>query len=360
MAGSDSRPLITTVIPTYRRPKLLRRALKSVLAQTYARFQICVYDNASGDETGAVVRELAEADPRVRYYCHPENIGPFKNFVYGMEQVETPFFSCLSDDDLLLPDFFQKAMEGFERYPEAVFSGLATIHIDDSGRVWSVPLLAWEEGLYEPPRGLRAMLKYGHPEWTAIVFRREVMEKVGGLDEATRPPMDLDFELRIAARWPIAVSKEPGAVLVSHAGSNINRENLESLWPGWQKMIRNLMKDERIPYDIRLYAQESMLRFFRRHYIPLGGLSFVVNKDWRGAELAAAILRDHYQLRLSARLLGILVWAARHLPPTYQVMSTLNALRKSVRPMRGRHLQAEYGHYARLLGGVNSHCEEPS
>ncbi len=52
--NNNGRPLITTVIPTYRRPKLLQRAIKSVLNQTYPHFQVCVYDNASGDETAGV------------------------------------------------------------------------------------------------------------------------------------------------------------------------------------------------------------------------------------------------------------------------------------------------------------------
>ncbi|RKX41747.1 MAG: glycosyltransferase family 2 protein, partial [Thermotogae bacterium] len=67
-----SKPLITTIIPTYRRPKLLQRAIKSVLNQTYPHFQVCVYDNASGDETAEVVAEFAKKDPRVKYYCHPK------------------------------------------------------------------------------------------------------------------------------------------------------------------------------------------------------------------------------------------------------------------------------------------------
>ncbi len=52
-------PQITTVIPTYRRPKLLRRAIESVLAQTYPHLKVTVFDNASGDETPEVVAELA-------------------------------------------------------------------------------------------------------------------------------------------------------------------------------------------------------------------------------------------------------------------------------------------------------------
>jgi glycosyltransferase involved in cell wall biosynthesis len=68
------KPLITTIIPTCRRPHLLRRAIKSVLNQTYPHFQVCVYDNASGDETAEVVSEFAKKDPRIKYHCHSENI----------------------------------------------------------------------------------------------------------------------------------------------------------------------------------------------------------------------------------------------------------------------------------------------
>ena len=76
-----AKPLITTIIPTYRRPKLLRRAIMSVLNQTSPHFQICVYDNASGDETAAVVAEFSKNDPRVKYHCHTENIGAIKRLV---------------------------------------------------------------------------------------------------------------------------------------------------------------------------------------------------------------------------------------------------------------------------------------
>ena len=74
---SETTPQITTIIPTYRRPHLLRRAIQGVLNQTYSDFQVCVYDNASGDETAQVVAEFAARDNRVKYHCHSQNIGAF-------------------------------------------------------------------------------------------------------------------------------------------------------------------------------------------------------------------------------------------------------------------------------------------
>ena len=110
-------PIITTVIPTYRRPELLHRAIRSVLAQSYPHPRVCVYDNASGDETAATVAALAREDERISYHCHPTNIGPTANFAYGIERIDTPFFSLLPDDDYYLPEFFAIAMAGFPTIP---------------------------------------------------------------------------------------------------------------------------------------------------------------------------------------------------------------------------------------------------
>src|SRR5260370_6369564 len=80
----------TDVIPTFRVPQMLARALRSVLNQTYPHVRAAVFDNASGDETAAVVSEISRKDPRVSYHAHPENIGAAANFNFGVSRVETP------------------------------------------------------------------------------------------------------------------------------------------------------------------------------------------------------------------------------------------------------------------------------
>lgn len=56
------KPQTTVIILTYKRPQLLKRAVRSALNQTYQSFQMRVYDNMSGDETESIVRELARED----------------------------------------------------------------------------------------------------------------------------------------------------------------------------------------------------------------------------------------------------------------------------------------------------------
>ena len=261
-----SKPLITTIVPTYRRPKMLGRAIRSVLSQTYPHFQVCVYDNASGDETVSVVTEIAKTDPRVKYHCHTENIGAIKNFIYGMEHVETPFFSFLSDDDILLPEFYQTAMEGFENFPDAIFSAGATIQMTNKGKITGVPLSVWQrDGYYIPPDGLWEMLEKGHPEWTAILFRKKVMEKIGVLDQSVSGGVDVDFELRIAARFPIVVSRKPCAIFLFHPLSScVSGDFLSIGWPDFLKIISNLTDDKQIPLDVRTRAEYILTEKLKR------------------------------------------------------------------------------------------------
>ena len=102
-------PLVTTIIPTFRRPILVRRAIISALSQTLSDLRVSVYDNGSDDETEATVRDLQSIDSRIDYYRHPSNIGALNNFNFGLSRVESDYFSFLSDDDFLLPDFYELA-----------------------------------------------------------------------------------------------------------------------------------------------------------------------------------------------------------------------------------------------------------
>lgn len=210
-------PLITTVIPTYRRPKLLQRAIQSVLNQTYPYFLVCVYDNASGDETADVVAKIARRDSRVRYHRHPENIGLAGNFAYGAAQIATPFLDFLSDDDLLLPKFFETAMATFERYPQAMMFVGETIEAAPGG---SNPRSSpWQEGIYEPPKGLSQSFQASH-NWTGMVVQRAALRALGGLDPDAGEALDCDLVLRICSRYPVVASNAPcGLVFLGGASS---------------------------------------------------------------------------------------------------------------------------------------------
>ncbi len=253
-------PLITTIIPTYRRPQLLKKAVESVLNQTYPHFQIWVYDNASGDETASIVQELQRQDSRVKYYCHCENIGPVANFQYGLSRVATPFFSFLSDDDLLLPPFFEMTLQKLEEYAEAMFAVGPVINARADGQMLHVHRLSDpQKHFWSPPEGLYEMIQ-NNINWAGILFRKDVIDKVGLLDENVKV-IDADYVLRIASRCSFAATSVPCAVFMQHTISYSTNAGLKLIWPSWPRMTEKLLQDPEIP---AIYKPEIRRRMIKR------------------------------------------------------------------------------------------------
>jgi glycosyltransferase involved in cell wall biosynthesis len=347
------KPMITTIIPTYRRSQQLKQAVHSVLAQTYPYFQICVYDNASGDETASIITEMAKADSRIKYFCHKENIGAFNNFQFGLKHVETPFFSFLSDDDFILPDFYETALAGFESYQDAMFSATDVIHVGMHGNILKRALETWTPRFYYPPNGLMAILEHGHSEWTGILFRKGIIEVVGLLDQKTGKFSDLDFTLRIAARFPFVVSKRPCAVFDLSESQTRPPYLFDVTWPGVLNMIRNITEDKSLPLDVRSYAERVLLGKFEAELFELG-VSYLSRGYPIEARKVATLLRDKFGRWARYLALSTMINTHQYVPFARSVFSSLVACRRNVRTKRVQRKQKHYGEIRNLVAAEKS------
>src|SRR5439155_658092 len=170
-SGAEAVAINVTVTSTTP-ARVLTRAIDSVLGQTFRGLRLSIYDDASNDETEGVVGAYAARDARVTYHRHPSNIGLVHNFAFGLEGVTTPYFSFLSEDDWLLPDFYSIGVEGLESQPHAAFVSTRVIHVDDElSVVQQADITAGRAGLHMPPQGLLTMLERGAPTWTGTLFR---------------------------------------------------------------------------------------------------------------------------------------------------------------------------------------------
>jgi glycosyltransferase involved in cell wall biosynthesis len=268
------KTLITTIIKTYRRPKLLQKAILSVLNQTYPHFQVCIYDNASGDDTSAVVSEIARKDPRVRYHCHPKNIGGIANFNYGMEQVTTPYFSLLSDDNTLLPNFFEDAINTLNRYPEAVLFAGQTILVNDKGHETGRSLNRWESGLIFPPDGLLNTVEKGIPTWESVLFRSEVLNSVGLLNSSFGGSADQDFIMRIARKHILCISKKQLALFLQHGTAWSDNRDLSEIISIRRKMLEQWYHDEELSDSTKKRIMKTLKGFVTKE------MNHAIYKRW--------------------------------------------------------------------------------
>ncbi|MGI9550859.1 MAG: glycosyltransferase family 2 protein [Aurantibacter sp.] len=109
MNGPFHKPKVSISICTYNRAHLLPNAIESVLNQSYKDFELVIIDNGSSDATPEIL-EHYKADPRVRIFTVPENLGCAGGHNYGMDVVQGEWFGAIGDDDLLLDDALESIM----------------------------------------------------------------------------------------------------------------------------------------------------------------------------------------------------------------------------------------------------------
>jgi glycosyltransferase involved in cell wall biosynthesis len=229
MSLSDP-PRVSICVPTYERSHLLRQALESALAQTFTDFELLVVDNASGDDTEAVVRSYT--DSRIRYLRNPSNIGHRVNWNVCLKLARGRYINILPDDDAMLPDNLRRKLEIMERNPQVGLVHSKYHLIDANGRV-TRENTNWGHG---PERGGNVMedrkfiltAPYNLINISAALFRRECYDRLGGFTEEVRYAWDWVFFMRIALYWDVYFLNEALVLWRIHSGSltsiNVNQE----------------------------------------------------------------------------------------------------------------------------------------
>jgi glycosyltransferase involved in cell wall biosynthesis len=96
---AQKHPKVSIGMPVYNGANFIRRALDSVLDQTFTDFELIISDNASDDETEIICREYAAKDDRITYFRQKTNIGGTDNFLFVLNKAQSSYFSFLAHDD---------------------------------------------------------------------------------------------------------------------------------------------------------------------------------------------------------------------------------------------------------------------
>ena len=108
-------PKVSVIIPTYKRAKMLSRAIDSVLNQTYRNIEVIVVDdNNPNDEyrkATSLIMENYCTDERVHYICHEKNMNGSVARNTGMINASGEFVTFLDDDDIYMPQKVEKLVK---------------------------------------------------------------------------------------------------------------------------------------------------------------------------------------------------------------------------------------------------------
>ncbi len=186
------RPAVSVVIPTYNRAPLLRRALDSVLRQTFRDFEVLVVDDGSTDETAGMVAELR--DVRIRYLRQSRNSGVGAARNRGLREARAELIAFLDSDDEWLPEKLALQVALFSNAPDAlglVYTGVESVR-DDGRRTIERP--RWRGDVFREMLAANVV----HGGGSNVMIRRAVVATVGFFHEQVAAIEDYHYWLRIA------------------------------------------------------------------------------------------------------------------------------------------------------------------
>lgn len=135
--------LISIIMPTYKREKMITEAVDSVLKQTYKNFEIIIVDDCSPDNTEKFINETYGENEKVKYYKNQRNSGAGVSRKNGYLKSNGKFLIFMDDDDYLTDnEFFEKAINVFNNSKEELSFVAANsfIKYENTGEVETKPL----------------------------------------------------------------------------------------------------------------------------------------------------------------------------------------------------------------------------
>ena len=201
---TPSRPLISVVIPAYNSAGTLGRALASVYAQDYQPLDIVVVDDASRDDTAAVV--LAHDARGVRLIRHERNQGASAARNTGVRAAAGELIAFLDADDEWLPGKLDRQVAGLLAHPAWSLVACHAVQINpdgsDAGPVYS------DRRPASGPDAWRVLLAYNFVATPCVIARRRDLLDLGGFDPALPIGEDQDMWIRLALRGEVGYVDE--------------------------------------------------------------------------------------------------------------------------------------------------------
>jgi len=186
--------LVSTIIPVYNRPELLREAVASVLAQTWRPIEIIIVDDGSTDATASVADMLTEGHPGEIRVIHKKNAGPGPAREAGRLAALGEFIQYLDSDDLLLPRKFEFQVAALRRHPDCGVAYGWTRYRYRDGRVAEGP---WKDSGAVVETLFPAMLRSRWWDTPTPLYRRELCDAAGPWSDL-RLEEDWEYDCRVA------------------------------------------------------------------------------------------------------------------------------------------------------------------
>lgn len=227
--------MISVIIPTYNRSELIKRAIFSVLNQTYTDFEVIVVDDCSVDDTEKLVVSIN--DGRIRYIKLETKSGAPAARNVGIKLSKRPYISLLDSDDEYLPNKLELQINKIKELPEnvgIVYCGYFILYEPDE--IYTKVAPRHKGNLYN------RLLRHNCMGSPTPLIKRECFDTCGLFDESLPSSQDWDMWIRISEKYHFDYIDEPLANVYTHGNqisTNINNKIIsrERLFEKYKHLI---------------------------------------------------------------------------------------------------------------------------
>lgn len=239
-----SEPLVTAVITTYKRkPEVVKRALNSIIEQTYNNIEIFVINDCPADKK--LVKELrkmiveSSRNRRVNYIVVENNGGACKARNIAIERATGKYFACLDDDDEWLPEKIELQVQALEKQKGAAIAYCnAILRYVDQGKDVTRFVERQKEGYIY----FEQIEKNNIGSCSFPMFRTDVLKEVGGFDINMPALQDWELYFRVLKKYKAVYVHKPVAIYYFYDGERISA-NSQNRVVAFENIHQKIIKD---------------------------------------------------------------------------------------------------------------------
>lgn len=196
------KPLVSVICISYNHAPYIKEALSSLFAQTYTDIEIILMDDASTDDSQAILEQQAQRED-VKIILHKTNQGYTKTFNEGLKESTGEYIIDFSLDDIMKPNFIETSLSAFKSESiGVVFSNADYVDNKTHFIVNHTEQLLRKGMISAVPQGdvFAAILRRYFICTPTMMIKREVFDRLGGYDENLAYE-DFDFWVRSSRFW---------------------------------------------------------------------------------------------------------------------------------------------------------------
>lgn len=234
MCNNNCDPIVSGIITTYKRsPDYVRRAIQSILNQTYKNIEIILVDDSPNEyPLRASVKKMAESfGSKVIYIQHSENRGACAARNTGLNRASGEFVGFLDDDDEWLPQKVEKMLSLFSDKNTALVYCACKVIDEISNTEYQLSNVFYGGDIYDKLIYNNFVGSTSFP-----LIRKECLVSIRGFDINMPASQDYDVWLRLAEKFRIEYTKEVLVQYHVHEGEQIGKTTDKRI-NGYKKII---------------------------------------------------------------------------------------------------------------------------